>query len=268
MAMAVIDVKPSTRVPALSAPEPTAESKERQERKNAYNSREHKVNREFLALRKEGKVELWFGEHGIAGEQTITAIRSSTWTEVIDRLNCSIKAQSTLGTPSANLAQSLRDCGVEPRIEEGKATKSWRRPVAGMWELSAEESKKRRQRLHHDHDRSALRASARDARGRRRRAQRGVVLERARARCSSSPLTPTSSLSPLPFLPTVAPRELSVSSALKPSGQSLRELRRESECGTFACHEHPPQPNQSDGARRQEKLTTQRTPHHRHAPRN
>eukprot|EP00961_Rhodomonas_salina_P300619 3939952-Rhodomonas_salina.1 len=154
MAMAVTDIEysapyieSSAPFPALSAPEPAADTKARHERKNAYNSREHKINRELLALLREGKVELWFGEHGIGGEQTISAIRSWTWGEVIDRLNRSINSESKAGTPSENLAQCLRDCGVVPKTEQGKVKKNWKKPVEGMWEMSGEAWAKRRKRL-------------------------------------------------------------------------------------------------------------------------
>eukprot|EP00961_Rhodomonas_salina_P004399 60156-Rhodomonas_salina.3 len=126
--MAVEDAQSFAPSPAIS-PEPTTQNKARQERKNGYNSREQKINRELLALLEERKVELWFGEHGIAGEKIVSAVRSSQWGEVIDRLNRSINGQSKPGTPSENLAQCLRDCGVVPKTAAGKVKKNWTQPV-------------------------------------------------------------------------------------------------------------------------------------------
>eukprot|EP00961_Rhodomonas_salina_P134815 1813154-Rhodomonas_salina.1 len=92
-------------------------------------------------------VELWFGEYGIAGAHCISAIRSSTWSDVIDRLNRSINSQGNPGTPSENLTQCLRDCGVVPRRVEGKTKKNWRKPVDGVWEFSVQAWEERQARL-------------------------------------------------------------------------------------------------------------------------
>eukprot|EP00961_Rhodomonas_salina_P261723 3537198-Rhodomonas_salina.1 len=147
MSMATGEFEPSAShaLPAVQAP---ADTTSRPARANAYNSRQHNINRELCALADEGMVELWFGERGIAGEHCISAIRSSTWGDVIERLNRSINSKNNkVGTPSENLTQCLRDCGVVPRKVEGRSKKNWRKPVEGMWEFSEEAWRERQGRL-------------------------------------------------------------------------------------------------------------------------
>lgn len=110
--------------------------------RNTYNSRERKVNQELRALAGEGIVRLWFGNQGIIGEQCISAIHSSRWVEVISRLDSSIDSKgskgSKPGTPSENLTQCLRDCGVVPKKKMDATNGKWSKPVDGMWEFSME----------------------------------------------------------------------------------------------------------------------------------
>eukprot|EP00961_Rhodomonas_salina_P045096 605639-Rhodomonas_salina.1 len=83
-------------------------------RKNAYNSREQKLNATLHTLADEGMVRLSEGTQGIAGKRfTIAVIYSTNWGEVIARLDASIKSSGKkYGTPSENLTQCLRDLGV------------------------------------------------------------------------------------------------------------------------------------------------------------